>query len=49
MRHGEEQVFVCSACDEHVDVNQSMRKALVEHGCVICGAVVSDDDFRRER
>ena len=42
---GEEFVFVCPACDERLEVNESMKAALVERGCVICGASVSPDSF----
>lgn len=41
----DEQLFVCPECDEHIEVNASMQDALVEHGCVICGATVSETDF----
>lgn len=37
--------FVCPACEEHIEVNPSMRDALLEHGCVVCGATVSAADF----
>jgi len=45
MSAGEEYVFVCPKCDESMAVNASMREALVENGCVVCGAPVSDAAF----
>lgn len=45
MSDAEEVLFVCPECGEHIDVNDAMREALVEHGCVICGAPVSSTDF----
>mgnify|MGYP000748812417 CR=1 FL=1 len=43
----EEFTFVCPACGESLDVNDSMRTALLEKGCVICGSTVSDEAFSR--
>lgn len=40
-----EYVFVCPECEERMEVNGSMRDALVENGCVICGSAVSLDAF----
>jgi predicted RNA-binding Zn-ribbon protein involved in translation (DUF1610 family) len=37
--------FTCAECGEAIDVNASMREALISHGCVICGATVTDADF----
>jgi hypothetical protein len=43
---GEEgYTFVCPSCDENLEVNGSMKEALVERGCVICGATVTADAF----
>lgn len=42
-------VFVCPECDESMQVNASMRDALVENGCVICGAAVSRGSFTPRR
>lgn len=47
MSAGEEYVFVCPDCEESMEVNASMRDALVENGCVICGSSVSPDAFTR--
>jgi predicted RNA-binding Zn-ribbon protein involved in translation (DUF1610 family) len=45
MSEGAEFGFVCPECGESLEVNGSMRDALVENGCVICGAAVSQDSF----
>jgi hypothetical protein len=37
--------FVCPECDEALVVNGSMRDALIDRGCVICGGGVSPDAF----
>lgn len=37
--------FVCPECGESVTVNPSMRDALLDNGCVICGATVSPAAF----
>lgn len=38
-------VFACPACGEAVEVDASMREALVSHGCVVCGTRVSTRAF----
>lgn len=40
-------VFSCPECGEAMEVNESMKEALVENGCVICGAPITDDAFRQ--
>lgn len=30
--------FRCPSCEESLTVNRPMRAALVERGCVVCGA-----------
>ena len=37
--------FVCPECEEDLEVNDRMKEALTEHGCVICGAAVSEAAF----
>ena len=37
--------FVCPACRETMEVNESMREALLSHGCVVCGSSVSGEAF----
>ncbi|ELY25522.1 hypothetical protein G3I44_15545 [Halogeometricum borinquense] len=41
----EEYTFTCPECDEALEVNGSMKDALIERGCVICGAGVTTDAF----
>lgn len=38
-------VFVCGTCGESMEVNEAMREALLENGCVICGGSVTSDAF----
>lgn len=45
MGDAEEYVFLCPECGQEIEVNDSMREALVANGCVVCGAAVSDDMF----
>lgn len=44
----EEYTFVCPACGESLAVNESMKEALVERGCVICGTAVTAEAFTTE-
>ncbi|WP_192927958.1 DUF7560 family zinc ribbon protein [Halococcus salsus] len=37
--------FACPACGESLEVNDSMKRALVEQGCVVCGASVTAAAF----
>jgi len=37
--------FVCPECAQAIEVNASMRDALIENGCVVCGASVSGGAF----
>lgn len=39
--------FICPECHEQIDVNESMRLALIEYGCVVCGATVTGTAFSR--
>ncbi|MHB9288857.1 hypothetical protein ACKVMT_17655 [Halobacteriales archaeon Cl-PHB] len=43
----EEFTFVCPACGESLDVNDSMRTALLDKGCVICGSSVGEEAFSK--
>lgn len=45
MSPNDEYIFVCPVCEESMEVNASMRDALVENGCVVCGSPVSTDAF----
>lgn len=37
--------FVCPECAHEIEVNASMREALIANGCVLCGAAVTADAF----
>lgn len=41
----EEFTFLCPGCDESLRVNDSMRRVLLDRGCVICGTVVTSGAF----
>ncbi|MGB9965206.1 hypothetical protein [Halobacterium sp. CBA1126] len=45
MSASEEFTFVCPSCGESMAVNPAMRDALVDNGCVVCGASVTTDAF----
>lgn len=45
MTSGSEYEFRCAECGEAIAVDDAMREALLEHGCVICGAPVTEDSF----
>lgn len=40
--------FRCPSCEESLTVNEAMRAALVERGCVVCGADLTAAAFTRE-
>lgn len=44
-RTGREYSFVCPKCDESLEVNDSMKDALIDSGCVICRAAVTSEAF----
>lgn len=39
--------YVCPVCEETIEVNEGMREALLEHGCVLCGSDVSTEAFAK--
>ena len=45
MSEAGEFLFTCPTCAQSIEVNGSMRAALIEHGCVICGADVTAEAF----
>lgn len=45
MSGSEDYQFVCPECDESIAVNESMKTAIVDSGCVVCGADISTDAF----
>jgi hypothetical protein len=40
-------IFTCPVCEESLEVNESMKEALVDRGCVLCSANVTADAFTR--
>lgn len=38
--------FVCPECGERIIVNGGVREALIENGCLLCDAELSQSDFR---
>ena len=38
-------VFRCPDCAEEIELNEPMKAAIVESGCVICGASVTESAF----
>ncbi|WP_435101638.1 DUF7560 family zinc ribbon protein [Halarchaeum sp. P4] len=40
-----EYEFDCPDCGQHIEVNDSMREAILSNGCPICSAAVAADDF----
>jgi len=37
--------FVCPECEGTITVDPPVRRALVEHGCVLCGTGVPSEAF----
>ena len=37
--------FVCPACRQSIEVDDAMRATLIEAGCAVCGAPVSESDI----
>ena len=37
--------FVCTNCEECLEVNKKMKDTLIERGCVICGNLVTEEAF----
>lgn len=38
-------VFTCPDCSQEIEVNASMREAMLSSGCPVCTAAVDPDDF----
>jgi len=45
MATGPEYTFACPECGESIPANAAMRDALIENGCVVCGASVPPTGF----
>jgi transcription elongation factor Elf1 len=45
----EDYIFVCPECGESMEVNGSMKDALVENGCVVCGSPIGQTAFEVAR
>lgn len=41
----DEFTFECPVCSESLEVNDPMKQALINNGCVICGAGVTSNAF----
>jgi predicted RNA-binding Zn-ribbon protein involved in translation (DUF1610 family) len=41
-------VFVCPECGQEIEVNGSMRQAMLSSGCPVCTESVEADDFDSE-
>jgi predicted nucleic acid-binding Zn ribbon protein len=37
--------FVCPACEQEIEINASMREAILESGCPVCTAGVGTEHF----
>ncbi|WP_198943826.1 hypothetical protein [Halorubrum sp. SD683] len=37
--------FVCPECRRSIEVDDAMRATLLETGCVVCGAPVTEEDI----
>jgi len=42
---GGDLTFHCPDCGEAMAVNEPMREALLDHGCVVCGTSISPNAF----
>lgn len=40
--------FTCPDCTQQIEVNDEMRETILETGCPVCTAAVSEDDFAPE-
>lgn len=47
MGQGDDYDFRCPECAQLIEVNASMREALIDHGCVVCGAELTESAFHR--
>lgn len=45
MRSPGTHTFVCSECRRSIEVDDAMRATLLDVGCVVCGAPVTERDI----
>jgi len=38
-------IFVCSACDQEIEINDSMREAILSNGCPACAETAEPANF----
>ena len=41
--------FVCPECHRSIEVDYEVRKTLLDVGCIVCGAPVTEDDITDPR
>ncbi len=39
------QTFVCPACDQEIEINDSMREAILSNGCPVCTEAATPAHF----
>lgn len=42
----DDEWFVCPECSEEIIVNAGVRTAILEHGCPVCTASVTETAFK---
>ena len=45
MTDAQTHTFVCPECHRSIEVNDAMRATLLDMGCVVCGATVTEADI----
>jgi hypothetical protein len=38
-------IFVCPGCEQDIEVNESMREAILSSGCPVCTEAIETTDF----
>lgn len=38
-------LFVCPACEQEIEVDTSMREAILESGCPVCTEATEEEHF----
>ncbi|RQG98564.1 DUF7560 family zinc ribbon protein [Natrarchaeobius oligotrophus] len=41
--------FTCPECGQEIEINDTMREAMLSHGCPVCGASVTSAAFAPEQ